>query len=700
MKERELPNKPKPGRLEMLFESLGREKQTVRKKELAGEIVREAAEEHEDCVPILLTLTNAFEMFMPGKKQDKTTGQLIIDGVGDYFQSHGICLKWLSEDDVSEEQFGRMLAKFSRNGSLADARGMRMSRGGKEFVFAINRAFENLSGQKHDAQAGKTTVISPPKEDENLSTSSMMVTIVANYSELEKNDSLLNYNNRVAEILRFSVAFINQSTGEIDRLTTPEKIWKIIQEGSWEPVEGLPVFLTVEYGGISLQSIISENDPDNAVSNLLSYIANMPKGNILWQYLMSGLFFATSYSGCDWKNKDQIQNPEFTRRIFSIQKLMTEKALLPAFSEEKDPVFDSLFGSALGNLNELSVKFLSFLIRSIATNGPETLSLFMAERPSGWNLINLCPLNTIAVNRILEVDPTLPILSDDATSRMLGKGLDSIVAGWKTRFPASEQRKDLELQFAILIKNLNAQEGQALHLSQIVRQELGEDFLSEFTKVEKSVGEFKMPSFKKTAWEGKTFKGEIDTESIGGKLGFVSIEFYTGDTTNDPTAFQLTAAEGWVVMGRINPEGKVDYLSADFGNECPGEKTLVEWIATGFFFALLFQQGMIDHIPFAVRSMIRYHGMEDKENGILHEVPLEDVEAEAAKISRAYGGRFNYTLLKKLNRGDMTAAIRRYPGGMHALREKISFQPEKKRITPEEINQKMSAILQFLEGEH
>jgi hypothetical protein len=144
---------------------------------------------------------------------------------------------------------------------------------------------------------------------------------------------------------------------------------KLAKESSSYPIEGVHDLFKARFGGVSLEELVDLQDQDAFNQHALSYMANVPRGDVFWQRFIWGLFLQPLNSVGELpEEKLEEQSYTFRSKTNQMQQTMMKNLLLPMYDPAmQNEVFDSSLLEVFNSFDEYNkLEFQSGIFRGFA----------------------------------------------------------------------------------------------------------------------------------------------------------------------------------------------------------------------------------------------------------------------------------------------------------------------------------------------
>lgn len=556
---------PQPDILDRAFRRLDRAASAKDHADASEQIVSLSTLEQNDALSIMRALEKGTTLLPSKKKLQHAAGNSIVQGVETYFQEsvyvYKSILPTFGDFDKHKKQLERSLRAVEK--SLRIDRGRQELPGIEDFLYKINYFFSQATLTQNNG----VIRVMPHERTRRL-----------REPELE---TIFKLQNEVLE----TVGRFMSTDDTRDRIGISEKVIRSLEQTSAIHLE-IPDTLTREYNGVSIKSILAENDTPLKAKMLLSYMAAMPKGDELLMRSITGIFFSAALTYEHIDAEASFQNPERVKQLFATHSHLSSKIFLPhLFPDEVDEDFDRLFNSAVRNLPPFIQSNLAILMYVNLLHDPLRRTMFDSDA-SGERMIEKSQLTQYIAKEYTALYPRKPLLIQDHLHTFVRENWSGFFQNVKSRFNDKEFIDALErIHVGMTLGTNPDRDTQRFFLEHIIQEEDFLDRLDQYTEqLQQSVSTVKEDITPNGKIEPLGLQGTQHTVNLQSPLhtqvlGFELMQFSFGNSANEPIyAYLGSTSNDYDMFASIGSDASVTEWSSPFNQQTANLRILLEQI--------------------------------------------------------------------------------------------------------------------------
>ncbi len=494
------------------------------KQEVADALVRFGTEETFDVLSLLRVLQKGASLVSDA--QNRPFGERIINGVERYFTDVAINYKYLvpfnaenttvlAEPTVIVLTINKFMPLFAHTPGI------------KDFLRSSEIALRNGVGSNNPF----SFVITVPQE---------------HISQRAAYDRLVNAN---FTLLRQGTIIQNIDESEA-RAGLPETVLSQLQKLAQTRVRGIPSMLTRSFDGLSFADVIAEKDKELFAKKALKYSSAIPKGDVLWQFLIGTTFLMFPVKEINVNPDTFFKNRDLFEKNTFFQEWLTGKILLPGVDPAfQDDAFDRDFQSLLEGADDKLLFALGMLFYTVPVVSTLQWKIF---NPMAYfeTVREQSPVIQYAFSEEPDDLYKRAELFDVVFYNFLASHWDEIKANLITRFGQSKNAERLVHFLEDEMKGFDAETYLTEHIVGTALASVGEEFLIQLNQ-EQAAMQDSLDSFSdairtqypRPKWEeDSTFTMSIPDDDIRfAQMGIQSISFFVNHDSPYPVDFSMNA---------------------------------------------------------------------------------------------------------------------------------------------------------------
>ncbi len=354
----------------------------------------------------------------------------------------------------------------------------------------------------------------------------------------------------------------------------------------------LPNALHDRYSGLTFAEIISRTDVSNL--EILKYIAALPKGDVIYEYIAQTVFFTNVMFPADRSVDEVLEDTEFTKRIVNFQQWLINKLFLPVFEPDKlDREFDQAFiGLMQGKFIGTQFQIANTLFGAALYNTQTLLRLYPE-----LSIVDVIGRQELLAALMKQAEAQTAGIPSIYTHQLMLDFFDShyrdIAASFNSRFKNTRFVQTLLFSVAAAQEDQFKQSSEESVVDEIITQ-LGPEFIRVLkdreVQFQETIADI-WNGVKETGVEvayylypGSSYEKIFDPDSALGILGFSGIEFIADTANNRHIHFILNSKNNnLALVGIFDAEtGLVIQLGEEFFKHTE-ISTFIHLIATTYY---------------------------------------------------------------------------------------------------------------------